>query len=361
MTVTYRCIDGYFNPTGLANHTLKCSEGKFPSLNEFSCWKSCGDPPSPDGSLIYEKTEYHVRYGCLDGYDLISGGYITCQDGRWSNDFGINCHIPCGLNNIPAGVNIKQLTISELDENLVVNYECLDGYHPLDNYSLPFSINCESGYFSSLDGLICERDCPLLQQIQGTSITITSYSATFVCHDGYTMSGGDSTLQCKNGVWIGETAVCSRLCPEKPPEGNNSHVYVMGPPHAYTAYYFCYDDHHAPIGFSNDTLVIECVEGVYQSDEGLKCEKDCSVILEKQPMYTRCIYESHYVTCVCYENYTNIGSDRMDCINGNWTAENPPVCIQHCDPDKIPDVEAATKLTEGPEYNQTITYTCNDG
>jgi hypothetical protein len=129
-TCKYENINCKDNHYKLGSGTITCDKGKW--SNNIKCVSKC---QNPTGMLINQFCNNesgskcnHKNVICNEGYKLVGKGNITCNDGKWSNEF--KCEKICDLDNtnIETINNCLNTTDSECsDENIT----CKPGFEKM--------------------------------------------------------------------------------------------------------------------------------------------------------------------------------------------------------------------------------------
>ncbi|XP_070552469.1 P-selectin-like [Ptychodera flava] len=225
--VTFTCNSGYVMEgsssttcyDGVWNNQLPTCVTAGPS--------DCTDPgPFPNGDATGEFTHgSYVSFDCHSGYTLEGPDYIQCDNGVWSEDIAV-CRADCADPGVP--INGEQETVpTYFYHTSVVTFTCNYGY-VMEGSS---STTCYDGVWNNpLPTCVTSgpSDCtdpgPFPNGDATGEFTHGSY-VSFDCHSGYTLEGPDY-IQCDNGVWSEDIAVCRADCldPGVPANGEQESV-----------------------------------------------------------------------------------------------------------------------------------------
>lgn len=360
--ITFACDEGYYpNLPKIPSYTVSCVNGTFPYIgNYFKCLLLCGDPPlSINGYITFTSNSY-VTYDCMDGYRSESIGAVTCDNGSWSSDVGIECVMVCSEHPTPEG-NYTQTPNSTLHQNgsVTIEYSCMSGYHPNVTFSQPHVLNCVDGNYTSASGppspLICVPDCGTPLAAPGARVVNSShYAIEYACDSGYSHVTGSMLTACLDGEWEGTAPDCRRICAGTIPSLAMTVYTVSGPSHAIEVTYECVKGSHPMAGYK-DPYVTTCVNGTYP--DGLECEYDCDPPSGGNVTWS---IDAYSANATCEALWTLAGRPSMQCVNGTWDSL-APVCRKECNDTSIPPISHANVSISGSTYDRTYSYTCHSG
>ena len=364
-TAVYQCSSDHYPKTHYNEVSLQCHHGVYPALdNQLVCAEKCGPPPSLHHAAISNHNDSTVNYICdEDSFDHdVEEGEMRCENGSWVEIIEIDCRKSCDPDKIPSGVQATYETSLTDRGEVIATYTCLDGYHAAQGFTDPHELSCVDDMWASSIGphqpLNCTLDCPGLATPTGAVLTHNdSNQIRFTCDTGYSLTNGNLALQCVDGLWIGQPPTCSKICPS-PPVGDQSTHELTGANHSTVVIYSCNKGSH-PISTHTDPYTVTCTDGLYNSSNGLLCEMNC-VAPPSIAGLSWTVVDVYSARGECAGIYTLIGQDSIDCEAGAWTGDLP-YCVKHCSEERIPKIINGWWNVTGDLYNQTISYTCENG
>uniref|UniRef100_UPI00358E4E79 sushi, von Willebrand factor type A, EGF and pentraxin domain-containing protein 1-like isoform X2 n=1 Tax=Myxine glutinosa TaxID=7769 RepID=UPI00358E4E79 len=158
-----------------------------------------------------------ISFRCDEGYTLIGQRIVQCfSNGSWNSHFPSCEPVSCGL---PEDITNGFFIESGITYKSTATYVCTSGYRLRG----PNVRNCQgSGRWNGNDPTCEVISCgspPRLRNsiIKGDTFTHGSV-ITYVCNDGYKMTGTLSTRECLSvGVWSHNSAICSPVSCGSPP------------------------------------------------------------------------------------------------------------------------------------------------
>ncbi|XP_019643108.1 PREDICTED: complement factor H-like [Branchiostoma belcheri] len=190
-----------------------CNDGNWDGV-DLVCKKDCEDPPMPDCTTVngcaapYTHGEV-CNYQCDDGSTEQGGDdTLTCINGNWDGE-DLVCKKDCEDPPMPDCTTVAGCA-APYTHGEVCNYLC-DAGSIADGGD--FERTCNDGNWDGVD-LVCKKDCedpPMLDctTIAGCAAPYTHGEVcNYRCDYGSTKQGGDDTLTCNNGNWIGVDLVC---------------------------------------------------------------------------------------------------------------------------------------------------------
>uniref|UniRef100_A0ABM5G6R9 Complement decay-accelerating factor-like n=1 Tax=Pogona vitticeps TaxID=103695 RepID=A0ABM5G6R9_9SAUR len=184
-SVTYKCLDGFFNIRGKLDVATCLSESQWTPIEEF-CEPSCVKPPrssfaktNPKDIRSYYLAKTNVSYLCRPGYDSIPGisSVVTCHENYTWSTLPVFCKgKSCGDPGKPE--NGDTVILTDLLYMAKVNFTCKKGFRLIGSPSTQCVLKGE--------GVEWETKPPECQPFTTltTLVTVTM---------GQTELGGDST------------------------------------------------------------------------------------------------------------------------------------------------------------------------
>jgi hypothetical protein len=225
----YACNAG-FERTGEATRT--CQEdnswsGGEPTCDRIDCGAlgapDNGDVDVPDGTLY----EMIATYTCEAGYNMSGEATRTCQaDGSWSGSEPSCVALDCGTVAAPQHGTVA--TPGGTTFGQVADYACSSGYGLVGFAS---RVCAADGNWSDSAPTCEPGDCANLTSPANGSVetpngTIFGAVATYSCHAGYNLTGGNTTRTCGAGpMWSGSAPSCQVVdcgAPSSPTNGSVS-------------------------------------------------------------------------------------------------------------------------------------------
>ncbi|XP_045184070.2 CUB and sushi domain-containing protein 3-like [Mercenaria mercenaria] len=206
---TYSCNFGYEIVDDVT--TRRCKAGTWTAETIVCALKDCGPLADVTYGTVSAPVTTHgasATYSCQYGYSVTSEDTTrTCVDGIWS---GVQptCTIKdCGpLADVTYGTVSAPVTTHEA----TATYSCQYGYSVTSGDT---TRTCADGIWSGVQPTCTLKDCgPLAEVTYGTvSAPVTTHeaSATYSCQYGYSVSSGDTTRTCVDGVWSGVQPTCT--------------------------------------------------------------------------------------------------------------------------------------------------------
>lgn len=231
-TVTILCQENFLIQEG---EEIVCQGGRWQSIPRCVEKTPCSEPPhvehgsinlstsSEDRRETLERKSYAhgttLSYICKDGFKLSKEDGITCHLGKWSPSpqcVGLPCGPPPDIANADLSNRLPRYPHGQK-----YTYTCKRGFRIRG----PASVECSGGNWS-LPPECTTINCPSPPNydnayLQGSRRS--SYSrgerVTYKCKEDYQMDGS-SSIECRDGMWIG-TPTCKDLsCGSPPPVPN---------------------------------------------------------------------------------------------------------------------------------------------
>nr|KAF6399637.1 complement factor H [Molossus molossus] len=270
-----------------------------------------------------------LRYVCEDGFRIPGNDKITCHLGQWSAP--PQCEgLPCGT---PPRISNAVLlnTGDHYQYGDTVTYKCLEGFSTHG----PASVECLGRQWShppECTKTTCS-DPPRFRNAKLTHQTKTLYQpgdkVAYRCEDDYEMDGS-SSVECRDGRWIGEP-LCRDVSCGSPPTVENAFIqnqktrYRSGD----TVRYECRKALH-PFG----NVEVTCLSGNWTEppqckDSKGQCGPPPSIdngdsITNLPEVYA----PGSLVEYRCQSYYELQGDRTITCRDGKWS--EPPKCLEPC-------------------------------
>ncbi|XP_077969388.1 sushi, von Willebrand factor type A, EGF and pentraxin domain-containing protein 1-like isoform X2 [Styela clava] len=221
----------YWMQVGIVSWGWGCGNehpGFYTSLSSVMDWvwsvlnktktDSCSKPSAYEhSSSIARKEVYRVgeviTFSCNQGYAMSGNPDITCQsDLTWSLPQFLCTVVNCGQPHIPRNGYIKGESYLSGDW---VEYYCDQGFR-FTVSNATYRRRCMSSGVWSGESINCESEvlCPIPNIISGTIKGSEPFKVgsivSFVCNDGYKMSGYSSATCSENGLWNPPPPKCTR-------------------------------------------------------------------------------------------------------------------------------------------------------
>ncbi|XP_078687102.1 coagulation factor XIII B chain-like [Branchiostoma floridae x Branchiostoma belcheri] len=321
----YQCDTGYSQTGG--DNSLTCNGGVWDG-NQLVCQEDCGPPPTPDNTNVNGCTDPYTHgevcnYQCDAGYSQTGGDdSLTCNDGNWDGN-QLVCQEDCGAPPTPANTNVNGCA-APYTHGEVCNYQCDTGFSKTGGDD---SLTCSDGFWFGVE-LVCEEDCgppplPLGTIRNGCTDPYTHGEVcNYQCDAGYSQTGGDNSLTCNDGVWIGVELVCEVDCDPPPmPPGTIRNGCAAPYTHGEVCNYQC-DTGYRKTGGDNS---LTCNDGFWIGVE-LVCEANCeepstpgNTVLNTCDPPAPPYYHGAECTIKCADGFTSVGGDdRLTCRGGEW-------------------------------------------
>uniref|UniRef100_H3AD23 Sushi, von Willebrand factor type A, EGF and pentraxin domain containing 1 n=1 Tax=Latimeria chalumnae TaxID=7897 RepID=H3AD23_LATCH len=365
--VTFSCEEGY-QLIGAAKVT--CSEsGEWSQPIPYCQAISCGVPSGPLNSVVEASNFTYgnkVVYRCNEGYRLVGEGETIClANGSWSYNFAfcevVSCPIPQDI------MNGKYLLKGTTYMSSVV-YTCSDGYRLQGSSTLTCTASGEWDSPTPACKILSCGPPPIVKHSNSTGDNFTfGNTVSYICKEGFTLIGLESTECLANGKWSPSSAQCvPRSCGD-PPHVDNAFPESGHRLFGDTAIYFCYD------GYSiADNSQLHCnSQGKWAPPDG-KEMPHCIAEFCKRPLevpYT--ILESinkvkfasgSVVSYKCMEGFVLNTSATIKCMRGGeWKPS--PFSIQ-CIPVRCgepPGIEQGYMIGTNYSFGAVVAYSCNKG
>jgi hypothetical protein len=302
-----------------------------------------------------------VNYSCATGYNLAAAGpaSTTCGASGWSPSNQPTCDIvTCPTLSNPTNGAVDDGTNQY---NATAAYSCDTGYEVTGGTT----VRCSASGTWSGTPPTCERvSCAARTAPMNGSITPAGPydyqdTITYMCNNGYSLSGGDASQTClASGSWSSTAPSCSEiLCPALTAPANGSVNHMSRTPGT-VASYTC----NTSYGLSSTAPVTCQGDGTWMGTPPTCNLLDCGAPPAANANGTRAVPGTTTVGAVttysCNTGYT--GGGNLTCeSDGDWSAATAPACtIVSCG---APPVVTNGAVGAGANtYNSTRTYTCSN-
>ncbi|XP_078687101.1 P-selectin-like [Branchiostoma floridae x Branchiostoma belcheri] len=362
----YVCIAGYSEVSG--DKKLVCRGGVWVG-DPLVCKENCDPPMDPDNTERkgcgdpYKHGEV-CKYKCKGGYARAEGDHIlTCDNGAWVGN-PLVCEKNCGKPPSPPGTKREDCTYP-IEHDEVCTYECKDGYTEVGGDD---RLTCDSGVWFGAP-LVCKENCKKPPNPAGTVRTGCDAPYThgevcdYLCEFGYIKTGGDDSLTCNDGDWIGEKLACIKPgCAVSPPSPPNTLRTDCTAPYrdGEKCRYECADGYTE---VSGDSKLI-CKDQVWVGDP-LVCQKNCDPHVSPDNTERKGCSDPYkhgeVCTYTCQKGFDDAGGDpQLTCDNGVWLGV-PLVCKENCDNPPMPPCSKRKDCSNPYGHDEVCTYECKDG
>ncbi|XP_065177806.1 uncharacterized protein LOC135808534 isoform X3 [Sycon ciliatum] len=342
----------------------------------------CGEPLSTNHTTVVQKsnTTYNssVMYQCDTGFNQSTGDYQrTClETGEWSGAAlqcsVVSCGRPQALDNGTVTGNTSYLF------NTSISHRCNTGF----NLTGPVARTClANGSWAPSERAICALikcnpiylDEPRNGYNQPLSTPWTGnftvgHTLKFFCHEGYNLSGADTSTCQGDSRWSNPVPTCNIVNCGEPPAvaGKNSTLYSpASTDYGSIANYSCYPGFNQTSGRRQVT----CLASGHWNGSALSCQiVSCGI--PGNPANGGVIGNPSFTfnTTVDYEcqaGFKLTGPTTRSCLaNGDWAPKEEPKCsLITCDPAQAGKPSnghvspAVGRFTVGDK----LQFTCNTG
>ncbi|XP_064387710.1 sushi, von Willebrand factor type A, EGF and pentraxin domain-containing protein 1-like isoform X5 [Halichondria panicea] len=238
-TATYSCENGY-QLSGSSTVTCQAS-GSWSTASTCSLRVPCGDPPTiPNGFKTFTGTTFGetATYTCNTGYQLLGSSTVTCQaSGSWST--APTCSpVPCGNPpTIPNGS--RTFTGTTFEET--ATYSCENGYQLSGSSTVTCQASGSWDTAPTCSPVPCGSPPTILNGSRTFNDTIIGETATYICDDGYQLSGSAIVMCQASGSWSTRPS-CNAPQPgscDNPPTISNGSRTFVGTVWEESAFYSC--------------------------------------------------------------------------------------------------------------------------
>ncbi|CAH1773668.1 unnamed protein product [Owenia fusiformis] len=361
--IEYKCQHG-FEVAGLAKR--KCLsdggwEGTTPSCKRMVC-PTPGKPQN--GNFIGGTFEFghYIHFICNDGYEIKGEAVVTCiadeHGGAWDKLFPTCIMIVCPEpEKIEKGSLKGNMVKTQYGE--IIQYQCEEGYIIEGNPRR----RCQRDKTWSGTLPKCKMiECEPLGAVPNGEIIGYDHGfrdvITYVCRDGFEMTGSNKQTCQEDGTWSGKPPTCVPIqCPAPPPLPNGK---IDGKYHEYKdKIQFTCDEGYVLVGESS----LECMadkmwNGNFPSCRKISCGKPD--VVENSESRGTSYNHGDEVEYRCEKGYRLEGHSRIRCqSDGKWSTSVPRCYLITCGPP--PPV--AFSITNGATFHvdDFVFYKCMDG
>ncbi|WAQ98671.1 SVEP1-like protein [Mya arenaria] len=293
-------------------------------------------PTSGNVSLVTDGSQTTAVYTCSVGSSLDGQSQPSCtEDGTWTA-VSPTCVTCPQLPNV--AISTASINISSDGVTTTATYVCPDGYVVSGEETL----TCGTDGTWSAPASDCVCDTPPVSTGGNVASSIDGLSATFTCGEGYTISG-TSVLECATdgSGWSTDAPNCTKCDDLGSPTAGYSTVETNGT-HT-TVVYSC------GVGYSlSGTGAAECQDDVACPSLPPVSVTSGDVILTTNGSTTLATY-------TCPSGYQVQGETVLTCVaDGIWSAE-PSDCV--CETPTAPDGGAFNVTDDG----LSVTFSCGAG
>ena len=395
--ITVECDDGYHveNATTAISCTL---DGSWSADLVTTCERTlCPDPMIINGRTTVVADDDELAVGvqvhiiCDGGFLLPVGApsYVECtESGQWSDMLPTCIRVRCPPVRVDgARIIVNQTAVENLSAIYLyddeVQVECLIG-HSLVGHRL---LTCESTGAWSHQLPVCEPvRCPdpgvphasvqVLGLPPGVSVNYTfGVVISFVCDDGYQISGSTSNLCLGDGTWDAPFPRCDpKLCPEL--SIANANVDYRDREYGARVRVSC-DDGYEMFG---DAVLVCQASGLWSGVSPVCAQITCTLPLVADGRIVGnsatsdgvAMKYGDQIIVQCHEGFELIGDSHLTCaMNKTWTPAAPRCRRVQCDdPLTSPVPHLKLNVTRRPElntdarqfvYDTQVTFACEMG
>ncbi|XP_001491754.5 complement factor H isoform X1 [Equus caballus] len=367
----YYCNQNFVTPSKYRGGYIYCrAEGWSPAV---PCLRQCTSTHLENGKFPHWGRTYlqgeSVKVECYSGYSLPDQqSLMTCTENGWSPPPRCIRVKTCSKSDI----EIENGFISEPDFTYPLNkraqYKCKPGYVTADGKTSG-SVTCLQSGWSAQPSCIKYCDMPVFENARaksnGTWFKL-NYTLDYVCHDGYESRGRRSTgsIICGKDGWS-DTATCyEREC--KIPQIERylnvepkNDIYKVG-----AVLKFSCRKRHTIVGADS----VQCYHfGWSPGFPTCKAEvRSCGPPPQLPNGEVKETQKQEYghsevVECVCHPGFLLKGSNKIQCVDGEWTTL--PTCFEEestCG--DVPDLDHGYVEPSAPPYRHgdSVEFTCRE-
>jgi formylglycine-generating enzyme required for sulfatase activity len=362
-TATYSCSSGYLL-VGDTTRTCQASgvwSGSAPQCEPVDCGTlpnpGNGTVAIPDGTTLGGT----ATYSCSAGFTLVGARTRTCQtSGAWSGSAPSCVEVDCGTLAAPANGGVN--TPSGTARGATATYVCDNGYA----LSGAATRTCQdTGDWSGRAPSCNPVDCGVLANptngaVQTPSTTFGG-TASYSCSSGYLLVG-DVTRTCQaTGVWSGSVPQCEAVdCGTLANPGNGTVAIPDGTTLNATATYSC-SSGFTLVGGRTRTCQ---ASGAWSGSAPTCSEVDCGTLSAPSngtvntPSGTG---RGATATYSCSSGYTLSGTSTRTCGDtGTWAGTAPTCTAVDCGPLANP-TNGVVQAGSGTTFGGVATYSCAEG
>ncbi|XP_067939976.1 CUB and sushi domain-containing protein 3-like [Watersipora subatra] len=352
VTATVICNNEYELTSG--DNTLNCPSGIWvgarPVCSKISF--GCANMPSPVTNGRWTGNNVTATVVCNNGYELTSGdNTLNCPGGAWIGARPVCSKISFGCTNMPSPVTNGRWTGNNVTATVICNneYELTSG----DN-----TLNCSGGIWVGARP-VCSKisfGCASMPSpVTNGRWTGNNVTATVICNDGFELTGGDNTLNCPDGIWVGAHPICSKIsfgCASMPSPVTNGRWTGNN----LTATVICNDGYELTRG----DQALNCPDGTWKGSVPT-CSKISFGCASMPSPVTNGRWTGNNVTAtvICNDGYELTRGDQvLNCPDGKWIGALPV-----CSKISFGCANMPSPVTDGrwTGNNVTATVICKDG
>ncbi|XP_045583570.2 sushi, von Willebrand factor type A, EGF and pentraxin domain-containing protein 1 isoform X3 [Procambarus clarkii] len=360
--VKWECEEG-FKAEG-STSSVCTAEGEWSNDPPHCRRVSCGSPHLPDYALIQSDDFLYgatANYSCREGYELEGAGVLTCQaNGRWSSEAPTCAPVSCGPPSLTVHTLVRYITPKHgqlHSYGTTASYSCHNGYQLHGGETQVCEANGQwVGDSHTCIEMLCE-DIPVLQHGLAIIKRERLQTATFSCKPGYNLLG-DTVIECSFGKWQEFNTTCEPVnCyePAIPPFGKiTAKHFSLGSIANYTCLYG-----YMLVGNPS----VECdADGTWKGDLPLCQPVDCGLPEDitngkVESSHTDLGAEALYH---CNAGYQLFGSDSRVCgADAIWSGNLPQCHLKNCGEIKPPRNGFAMGV--GTLYGDKVKFACERG
>ncbi|KAK8726504.1 hypothetical protein OTU49_010282 [Cherax quadricarinatus] len=361
--VKWDCVEGYQaeGPT-----TGICTTEGVWSNGPPRCRRvSCGSPHLPNYAIIQGDDFLYgatANYSCREGYELNGTSVLTCEaNGRWSSEAPTCTPVSCGPPTLTAHTLVRYITPQHNQPHSfgsTASYTCHDGYQLQGGETQVCEANGEwRGDSHTCMEMQCENMPSLLHGLVAVKKTGHLQTATFKCEPGYSLLG-DTAVKCSFGQWQEFNTTCDPVnCyePEVPPFGKiTAKHFSLGSVANYTCMYG-----YMLVGNPS----VECLaDGTWRGELPVCKPVDCGP--PEEPTNGK-VESSHMdlgaeALYHCNTGYQLFGNDTRVCTaDAIWSGNLPQCHLKNCGEIKPPQNGFAMGV--GTLYGDKVKFACERG
>ncbi|KAG8436548.1 hypothetical protein GDO86_007600 [Hymenochirus boettgeri] len=336
------CTAGYTTQSGKQEGQITCTGEQWEP--KPSCFKKCMKPYLNNGNVLDGKEYYKIlesaHYSCSEGYVTVSGNQteeVQCLNNGWSTQ--PDCHQISDSCEAPHLINGQYSTTKRIfSVNDILQYTCNDGYYSPSGGSA-YETECRSRGWSSIPEctkLSCKQPIPV--QNGGfydiKQIYVERDVVQFFCKEGYTIRGSE-LIQCYSFGWLPDPPICEERRNKCSPAPRPPHVVLLTDPAAHRngdiAHYEC-DHNYRLIGSEK----IQCENGQWTSPpsclelkEKIQCDQPPPIEHGELEMESEVYHSGDVVQYKCKEGYEIQGPRDVSCKMGKWSATSAKCKAKH--------------------------------
>lgn len=338
--VKYTCVEGY-ELIGRPYRTCG-ADGQWSGTLPMCRPVRCPRLNAPVNGQIHGTDSTYgavTTFTCMRGFRLEGSPVRKCQqDGKWSGNESLCNTVDCGR---PGPFYNGYLDGEKTTFDAIIVFRCF-GRSTFDGPS-PSSRCLETGEWSH-PAPICWSKCELLSIPNGTldqnyevgNFVTHGTRLHYVCNSGFV--GEEAVPECRNGTWTHKPKCLPAPCVKRPAEISNGIVRFHSLGHGDRAKYKC----NTGFKLAGDTY-LTCQYGNWTGATPSCKEVHCKypgtidngqVLLvgvigkyEYRP-YAKSIVHNVQIEYHCDKEFKLVGPAAATCVDGQWSPENKPLCVQ---------------------------------